>query len=137
MRPLLHEFRVYGPRNGVILDEDHQTVIRCRGQSYKSYADRFIPPVDAAWQNLRNVGFNARRFFANDFHIKGGLKHLIECFYRSIAGDDPPPIPYREIMLTSRLMDSIFAQIYRREPQGATAPSQESAVAAHCVTSPG
>jgi len=137
MRPLLHEFRVYGPRNGVILDEDHQTVIRCRGQSYKSYADKFIPPVDAAWQNLRNVGFNARRFFANDFHIKGGLKHLIECFYRSIREDDPPPIPYREIILTSRLMDSIFAQVYGREPERAAASGQESAVAPQWVPSLG
>jgi predicted dehydrogenase len=136
MRPLLHEFRVYGPRNGAILDEDHQTVIRCRGKNYKSYADKFIPPVDAAWQNLRNLGFNARRFMASDFHMKGGLKHLIECFYRSIDHDEPPPIPYREIMLTSRLMDGIFAQVYRGEPPRAGAPGQESPAAAQCVPSP-
>jgi hypothetical protein len=137
MRPLLHEFRVYGPRNGVILDEDHQTVIRCRGQSYKSYAEKFVPAVDAAWQNLRNVGFNARRFLVNDFHIKGGLKHLIECFYRSIRDDGPPPIPYREIILTGRLMDSIFAQVYQREPAGAAMDGQERPDAPECVPSDG
>jgi len=32
---------------------------------------------------------------------------------------DPPPIPYREILLTARIMDEIFAQIYpaRRRAQ--------------------
>jgi hypothetical protein len=39
------------------------------------------------------------------------MKYLIEKFYRSIAEDKPLPIPYREIILTARIMDSIFAQL--------------------------
>ena len=40
------------------------------------------------------------------------MKELIERFYNSIRSDSPPPIPYREIILTARIMDEIFAQIY-------------------------
>jgi len=40
------------------------------------------------------------------------MKELIERFYNSIRRDGPPPIPYREIILTARIMDEIFAQIY-------------------------
>jgi hypothetical protein len=46
-----------------------------------------------------------------DFHPKAGMKHLIENFYRSILEDTPVPIPYREIILTARIMDAIFTQL--------------------------
>jgi len=39
------------------------------------------------------------------------MKFLIESFYRSITAGTPPPIPYREIILTSRIMDAIFSQL--------------------------
>jgi predicted dehydrogenase len=111
MRPSLHQFRLYGPKNGLLLDEDHQTVIKCRGQTLKSYAEKFIPPVNVALQHLANVAGNVRKFLRNDFHMKGGMKTLIESFYGSITGGSPLPIPYREILLTSRIMDAIFLQI--------------------------
>ena len=41
-----------------------------------------------------------------------GMKELIERFYDSIRLGVPVPIPYREITLTGRIMDEIFAQIY-------------------------
>ena len=44
------------------------------------------------------------------------MKELFERFYRSILFDEPPPIPYREIVLTARIMDEIFLQIYGRKP---------------------
>jgi len=40
------------------------------------------------------------------------MKELIERFYNSVRGGSPPPIPYREIILTARIMDEIFVQIY-------------------------
>jgi hypothetical protein len=44
--------------------------------------------------------------------MKSGMKFLIESFYQSILEDTPLPIPYREILLTARLMDRIFEQVY-------------------------
>ena len=39
------------------------------------------------------------------------MKELIRRFYQSICDGSPPPIPYRDIVLTARIMDSIFALI--------------------------
>jgi predicted dehydrogenase len=111
MRPSLNLFRLYGPKNGLALDQDRETLIKLRGEHYKSYADKFIPPVTLAVQQLANVATNLRHFLANDFHMKSGMKHLIESFYRSITDGAPLPITHREILLTARITDSIFDQL--------------------------
>jgi predicted dehydrogenase len=111
MRPSLHQFRIYGTRNGLVLDQDQETLIRLRGARYKSYLEKFVPPVTMARQHMANVATNLRRFLARDFHMKSGMKYLIESFYRSVVEDGPVPIPYREILLTGRIMDAIFAQL--------------------------
>ena len=36
------------------------------------------------------------------------MKVLIESFYASVKGESNLPIPYREILLTARIMDAIF-----------------------------
>jgi predicted dehydrogenase len=111
MRPSLHEFRIYGPNNGLILDQDHETVLRLRGTKFKSYADHFIPPVLFAKQHLANLRINLGSFLSRDFHMDSGMKHLIQAFYRSIRENTTPPIPYREILLTARIMDAVFDQL--------------------------
>jgi predicted dehydrogenase len=138
MRPLLHQFRIYGDKNGLILDQDQETLITLRGDRFKSYVEKFVPPVMLAKQYLGNVTTNVRTFLRRDFHMKSGMKYLIESFYRSVLDDTPPPLPYREILLTARIMDSIFAQLSRQSSEtasaGAAANATESAsVAADCV----
>jgi predicted dehydrogenase len=114
MRPALHQFRIYGPKNGLILDQDQETLIKLRGTRFKSYAEKFLPPVNMARQYWENLATNLGRFWARDFHMKSGMKHLIELFYRSIEEDLPPPIPYREMILTAKIMDMIFHQLDSR-----------------------
>lgn len=116
MRPSLHEFRIYGPRNGLILDQDKETLIKRRGRMYKSYAEKFLPPVTMAAQYLGNLKTDVGLFLTRDFHMKAGMKHLIELFYSSIVQDCPVPIPYREILLTSRIMEAIFLQMGQDPP---------------------
>ncbi|HRY46605.1 MAG TPA: Gfo/Idh/MocA family oxidoreductase [Candidatus Paceibacterota bacterium] len=111
MRPSLHQFRAYGSKNGLLLDQDKQLLIRLPGQRYTSYAEQFIPPFGFASQCFINWFHNMRLFLSNDFHPKSGMKYLIDQFYRSIIENTPPPIPYREILLTAVIMDSIFRQI--------------------------
>jgi predicted dehydrogenase len=133
MRPAIHELRVYGPTNGLVLDQDHEILIKLRGRKFKSYADHFIPPVLFAKQHLNNLATNVRLFLGRDFHMDSGMKYLIEAFYRSIREGTPVPIPYREILLTARIMDAIFDQVsasrsqdssclQARVPLGANAP---------------
>jgi predicted dehydrogenase len=118
MRPSSHEFRIYGPKNGLILDQDKETLIKLQGTMYKSYAEKFVPPVIMAGQNLRNLTTNLRTFLARDFHMKSGMKYLIESFYRSIRENTSPPIPYQEILLTSKLMEVIFSKLGEQRLQG-------------------
>ncbi len=131
MRPSLNAFRVFGPKNGLVLDQDRETLVELRGSSYKSYAEKFIPPVILAAQQLGNVATNLRKFLSNDFHMKSGMKYLIESFYRSISEHLAPPIPYAQIALTARLMDKIFSQlescrdVMPHTPPAARAPSVE------------
>ncbi|MGH9350792.1 MAG: Gfo/Idh/MocA family protein [Terriglobia bacterium] len=118
MRPSLHQFRIYGPKNGLVLDQDQETLIKLRGDQLKSYLEKFVPPVTLAGQYLGNARKNVVAFLRNDFHMKSGMKYLIESFYRSVVEGAPVPIPYREILLTARIMDAIFAQLgAQQQPQ--------------------
>jgi predicted dehydrogenase len=111
--PTQHQFRVYGPKRSLVVDDDHQVVLRLDNKEYKSYLRFFVPPVLFAGQYLRNLGRNLTRFAKNDFHLPNdaGLLTLISAFYESVANGAPLPIPYREILLTSRIMDAAFEQM--------------------------
>jgi predicted dehydrogenase len=111
MRPLLHQFRVYGSKNGLILDQDQETLVRLRGKKFKSYGETFVAPVVMADEYLKGSFTNLRLFAARDFHMKSGMKYLIEAFYRAIVEGAPDPIPSSEILRTARIMDAIFAQL--------------------------
>jgi predicted dehydrogenase len=111
MRPSLHQFRIYGPKNGLLLDQDSEVLVKLRGERYKSYLEQFVSPLVFAKQYAANAKWNIRKFLARDFHPKSGMKHLIESFYRAIQEGGVPPIPYPEILRVSRIMDSIFDQI--------------------------
>jgi predicted dehydrogenase len=117
IRPPLHQLRIHGKKNGLILDQDNETLIKLLGTAFKSYAETFIAPVIMAYQYLRNLITHLCAFLARDFHMKSGMKYLIESFYRSIVDGTPVPIPYREILLTARIMDGIFAQLNLKRPQ--------------------
>jgi len=111
MRPSLHQFRIYGTKNGLILDQDQETLLKLRGNRSTSYIEKFLPPVTFAGQYFANMAVNVNAFLRRDFHMKAGMKYLIESFYQSIVEDTPVPIPYREILLTAKIMDAIFAQL--------------------------
>jgi len=113
IQPVPHQLRLYGPKNSLIIDEDHQILIKVNNNNYKSYLRYFLPPFQFANQYLLNFSNNFIKFLKNDFHLHNdaGLKTLIELFYKSVESDAPPPLSYREIILTSKIMDSIFSQV--------------------------
>ena len=132
MRPALHQFSIYGPKNGLLLDQDHETLLKLRGGNYTSYLDKFLPSAVFMKQHLANVAANTRRFLARDFHAKAGMHYLIESFYDSIRQGTPVPIPYREILATATIMDRIFAQLRAKRPQGQVALEPDvAALAGH------
>src|SRR5215471_2643440 len=111
LRPSLHNFRIFGRKNGIVIDRDQETLLKLRGARFKSYAEIFIPPVNFALQYLKNLATNAKTFASRDLHMKSGMEHLITRFYAAIREGQPVPIPYREIILTARIMDKVFEQL--------------------------
>src|SRR5947209_11368940 len=79
MRPSLRQFRVYGPRHGVVLDQDQETLIKLPGGRFTSYGEKFIPPLVFSKQYLGNVIGNVGSFLIGDFNMKSDMKYLIEC----------------------------------------------------------
>jgi predicted dehydrogenase len=111
MRPSLHMLRLYGLQNSLIMDENQQTVIKLRGPRHKIFLEQFLPPWDYARQYVGNAWDNMKKFAVGNFQEEYGKKHLIAEFYRCITEDGPVPIPYHEILRTSRIMDDIFEQL--------------------------
>lgn len=114
----LNQLRIYGPSGSLIADIIAGTIVRTSSRAYKSYLTYFIPPLRSAREYLRNARVNAVNFFRRRLYQDFGMKELIERFYDSIRLNAPPPIPYREILLTARIMDEIFAQIYPSRNDG-------------------
>jgi predicted dehydrogenase len=122
----LNQLRIYGPANSMIADIITGSLVRNTNRSYKSYLTYFIPPLSNAGEHFWNACRNATNFARRRLYQDFGMKELIERFYNSIRKGDPLPIPYREILLTARIMDEIFAQIY---------PAQERVAVAGCLLS--
>jgi len=114
MRPQCMQLRLFGPKNGLLLDDDHHTLIKLDGKKHKSYLQNFIPPAALSYQLMANALGNVRKFVTGRLNMNEGMRGLIERFYRSIADDQPLPISYREIILTQRIMDSILDQLNRK-----------------------
>jgi len=108
----LNQLRLYGPEGSIVVDHISGTVVRNKYRPCKSYLTYFVPPLRVAREHLRNARINVTNFVRQRLHQDFGMKELIERFYNSIGSGSPPPIPYREIILTARIMDEIFAQIY-------------------------
>jgi hypothetical protein len=103
---------VYGPAGSITADIITGSLIQNRSRSYKSYLTYFIPPLKTACEHFRNAPINAANFLRRRLYQDFGMKELIERFYNSIRSHTPLPILYRDIILTARIMDEIFAQIY-------------------------
>jgi hypothetical protein len=77
----------------------------------------FIPPLGNAREHFANASRNIANFARRRLYQDFGMKELIERFYDSIRLGKTVPIPYREIILTAKIMDEIFAQVYPNQLQ--------------------
>lgn len=111
--PTQHQFRLYGKKRSLVIDDDHEVVLRIDNKEYKSYLRFFVPPIGFARQYVGNLARNVSKFLRNDFHLPNdaGLLTLISAFYKSVKDGAPLPISYSEILLTSRIMDAAFEHI--------------------------
>ena len=117
--PAQHEFRIFGPKNYLVADHKHQTLIRGLSKSYKIQLNFFLPPFLYAKQYVANGCSNIGDFLRRKLHMDSGRRVLLKRFYRSISENLPVPISYHEILLTAKIMDSIFVQLERAVPKKA------------------
>jgi predicted dehydrogenase len=137
LRPGLNLLRICGPANSLTVDHASGSVLRHVNRSYKSYLTYFVPPLKNARQHFHNARANFASFLRGRLHQDSGMKELIERFYQSIRNQGAPPLPYREILLTARIMDEIFEQIYQAKAAAMPAMAgRETARPAAAVTRP-
>ncbi len=117
MRPDIHEFRIYGNKERPDRRPGHGDADQTARRRIQKLSSNVRSSRDMARQHLGNLKVNLGKFLARDFHMKSGMKYLIEAFYRSIVEDTPAPIPYREILLTAKIMDAIFVQLAAKQSQ--------------------
>jgi predicted dehydrogenase len=108
----LNQLRAYGPAGSITADIITGSLVRNTSRSYKSYLTYFIPPLKNAREHFGNARRNVSNFLRRRLYQDFGMKELVERFYDSIRLGQSVPIPYREIILTAKIMDEIFAQIY-------------------------
>jgi predicted dehydrogenase len=125
VRPGLNELRICGPANSITVDHVSGSLIRHVNRSCKSYMTYFAPPLHNGREHLRNARANLMNFLRRRLYQDYGMRELIERFYKSVRVGDSPPIPYREILLTARIMDEVFAQVY---PGKAVSKPEEAVV---------
>ncbi len=111
-KPGVNQMRVYGSKNSLLVDHGSGILIRHDNGLYKSYLTYFAPPIKNGWALIKAGFANIWSFIRKRLHQDFGMKELIGQFYDSINNSKPPPIPYREILLTARIMDEVFDQIY-------------------------
>jgi predicted dehydrogenase len=125
----LNQLRIYGPASSITADIVTGSLVRNTNRSYKSYLTYFIPPLRNAREHFRNARVNMVNFLRRRLYQDFGMKELIERFYDSIRLNGPPPIPYREILLTARIMDEIFSQIYPDRAKESQDPARQEELA--------
>lgn len=133
MRPTLNQFAVYGPKNGLQINETQQTVVRLQGKRYKSYAEKFVPSLQFSAQHLKSFFHKLSLFAKNDFHVELGKVLISDALYKSITTGGELPIPYEKIRLTGWIMEEIFRQLNR---QAAARADQPAPVAARALPLP-
>jgi len=111
VRPAAHFVRVYGTRNTAHVDYVMRTVTLDAAPTLPSAIGRLVPAFSQAARFAKAGGKNVLRFAKSDFHFFSGLSHLFRGFYRSILDDEPPPIPHRDILRISGMLDEIFSQL--------------------------
>jgi predicted dehydrogenase len=111
-RPVGHFMRVYGTKNTAHIDFALRSMSVEKKQTVPSALGRLLPPFQSSWQALRQATQNVREFAGSRFQFFAGMNRLLSLFYESILHDTPVPIPYREILRVSEIMDDISVQVY-------------------------
>lgn len=107
----LHQFRIYGPKNGIFVDHNTQIIQGIDNVSYKSYLNYLAPQLKTSRQYLSIAVRNLKALLARRLRTDFGMYYLARQFYTSIIDGCEPPISYRQIRLTYLIMDRIIEEM--------------------------
>lgn len=102
---------VYGTKSTIHVDYVGRTVTVDEGPKLPSAIGRVLVGYDQSWSYFREGTKNIFRFARSKYHFFSGLNRMFVMFFESIANDTDPPIPYRDIIRVTALMDEIFVQM--------------------------
>ena len=117
IKPGINRLAVYGPKNSITVDLTSGSIVLHANRNFKSYLTYVGPPLSLMWQQFRNASSNLVAIARQRLYQDAGMTELIRRFYHSIRTKQEPPISSREIVLTSRIMDEIFARAYEPSRQ--------------------
>lgn len=110
MRPVLHQFQVFGTRGALSLDFASGILCAYEAPRFRGVIGSLMSGYADAWRRLAYSSKNAVGLSKGEFGHFAGLRFLFRSFYDSISDDCPPPIPYGLILQVSNLMDRVLSQ---------------------------
>jgi predicted dehydrogenase len=110
VRPVAQWVRVYGTRGSLCADYQARTVTAVPSVTLPSAIGRLGPAFVQAGAFLREGLGNVVRFARADFQYFAGLQEQLRRFYDACEGRGEAPIPYRDILRVTRVMDEIWRQ---------------------------
>ncbi|MDX2152236.1 MAG: Gfo/Idh/MocA family oxidoreductase, partial [Bryobacteraceae bacterium] len=110
-KPALNQLRIVGPQNSLLVDFATGSLIRLSGASAKSYLTFVLPPRRLAREYAANARRNLVDILRRRLFQDAGMGEMTAQFYRAIVDGAPSPLPMREILLTSKIMDLIFEDL--------------------------
>jgi predicted dehydrogenase len=110
MRPVLHQFHVFGTRGTLSLDFTSGILCTYQAPRIRGVIGSLMSGYSDAWKRLACASKNTVALSKGQFGHFAGLQFLFRSFYDSIRRDGPPPIPYQLILQVSNLMDRVLSQ---------------------------
>jgi predicted dehydrogenase len=105
MRPVLHQFNVFGTRGTLSLDYTSGILSTHQAPCIRGAIGSLVSGYSDAWKRFAYANKNLVGLSKGQFGHFAGLQFLFRSFYDSIRRDCPPPIPYQLILQVSNLMD--------------------------------
>ncbi len=109
-RPTGYITRIYGSVNTLHVDHTNHTLIAEASSYLPGAFGRIAPAFHTARRYLKQGIANVGRFRRADFHYFAGLNTLLGRFYQSIQDGTEEPVPYRDILRISWMIDEIIQQ---------------------------
>jgi len=120
--PGVNRLVIYGTKNSLTVDLTSGAVILHKSGAYRSYLTFVGPPVNSGRQHLENAVRNSWAIARRRLYHDAGMTELVRRFYHAIRNNTPLPVSPREVVLTARIMDEIFARAYPRTQETCSQP---------------